>query len=157
MKTLIVYYSRSGTTKTVAEILAKELKADLEEIIDKTNRSGIFRYLIAGMDAIKRKLTSIEPLKKDAKKYQLIIIGMPIWVGTIPPAIRTYLKDNSLENKKVALLITCGGKEEQEKKIIDEIKKITPKANIISSLTIRKKHINYAENKIKEWKKNLKF
>lgn len=39
MKILIVFYSRTGTTRKVAHELQKSLKADIEELFDK-NRSG---------------------------------------------------------------------------------------------------------------------
>jgi flavodoxin len=46
-KVLVVYYSRTGATRTLAEALAKALQADIEPIIDRKNRSGIFGYRVA--------------------------------------------------------------------------------------------------------------
>lgn len=154
MKNLIVYYSRTGTTKKAAEILAKNLNADFEEIVDKKDRSGIWGYIKSCIDAIRRQLTEIVQLKKDTKKYDTIIIGTPLWVGTIPPAIRTYLKNNTFENKKIGVLITHGGSDTE--KVLNEIKKLIPKANQIGKLAIKQKEMWDAENKIKEWVKNLK-
>jgi len=47
MKTLVVYYSRTGKTKFVAEKIAVELKADVEEVVDLKSRSGRFGFLKA--------------------------------------------------------------------------------------------------------------
>jgi flavodoxin len=47
MKTLVVYYSRTGKTRFVAERVASELKADIEEVVDLKNRSGRFGFLKA--------------------------------------------------------------------------------------------------------------
>jgi len=66
MKTLVVYYSRTGTTKTVGKAIAKELKADSDEIIDLKNRLGPVNYIIAGKDATLRKLTKIK-VKRNPK------------------------------------------------------------------------------------------
>ena len=55
MKTLVVLYSRTGTTKKVGEEIAAALKADVEEIIDTKKRSGPIGYVQAGRDAMKKK------------------------------------------------------------------------------------------------------
>src|SRR3989339_644824 len=94
MKTLIVYYSRTGTTKRVAEAIAEKLGADLEEIVDKKDRKGAMGYLTAGRDATLRRLTEIEPLKKRAEDYDLVIIGTPIWSWNMSVAVRAYLSLN---------------------------------------------------------------
>ena len=60
MKVLVVYYSRTGNTRFVAEAVAQSLKADIEEIRDRKNRMGIFGFLRCGYEAIFKKLTDIE-------------------------------------------------------------------------------------------------
>ncbi|MBN2422276.1 NAD(P)H-dependent oxidoreductase [Candidatus Woesearchaeota archaeon] len=106
MKTLVVYYSRTGTTKEVAEKIANKLEADIEEIIDLKNRKGTKGYLIAGKDAMQKRLTKIKPLAKNPTDYELVIIGTPVWGWTMAPAIRTVLHENIL-NKKTAFFCTC--------------------------------------------------
>ena len=54
-KILIAYYSRSGTTKTVAEFLQEKLSCDLEEIISTKERSGVVGFFICGREATKKK------------------------------------------------------------------------------------------------------
>ncbi|MFH0892071.1 MAG: flavodoxin domain-containing protein [Candidatus Falkowbacteria bacterium] len=111
MKTLIVYYSRTKTTKKVAEALAQKLEADLEEIIDKKDRAGAFGYLSAGRDATRRYLTDIEPAKKAAGDYDLVIIGTPIWSWNLSTPVRTYLSENKeiLYKIKTAFFSTMSG------------------------------------------------
>lgn len=52
---LVVYYSRTGATRKVAEYITKQLGADMEEIIDMKKRSGIWGFLIGGRDALRKK------------------------------------------------------------------------------------------------------
>ena len=103
MKTLVVFYSRDGATRKVAASICDLLNADMEEIIDKRNRKGIFGYIKAGFESVKNRTTEIEPEKFDASLYELVIIGTPIWAGRMVPAIRTYLTQNNGKIKRTAL------------------------------------------------------
>jgi flavodoxin len=105
-KVLIVYYSRTGNTRFVAEKIAGKLEADIEEIIDRKNRRGAIGWLRAGMDATRRKETEIEETKHSPSEYDLIVLGSPVWNKRIPPAMRTYINKNDLSKKKIAFFNT---------------------------------------------------
>jgi len=114
MKTLIVYYSRTGVTKKVAEILKARLAdlaydCDIEEIVDTKDRKGPMGYMMGGRDALREYLTEIKPTTKNAVNYELVIIGTPVWASNMAPAIRTYISAQKDKIKKVALLATYGG------------------------------------------------
>ena len=108
-KILVAYYSRTGTTRTVAEKLAGELGADVEEIVDIKDRTGVMGYLFAGRDAMRGWLTVIKPAQKKPKDYALVVVGTPIWAWTAAPAARTYLSQHKGDLKKVAFFCTQGG------------------------------------------------
>ena len=109
MKTLVVYYSRTGTTKKVAEEIRVKLGCDIEEIIDTKDRSGIVGYLKSGRDAMYKHLTEIKPQIKNPADYDLVIIGTPVWAWNISTPIRTYLTENKDKLKNVAFFATQGG------------------------------------------------
>lgn len=79
MKSLVVYYSRTGKTKFVAETAAAELGSDIEEIVDLKNREGKLGWMSATQDASRGKETEIAPTKKVPNDYDLLIIGTPVW------------------------------------------------------------------------------
>jgi len=114
MKTLVVYYSRTGTTKKVGEEIAKKLKADAEELFDTANRSGIWGWLTAGRDGMKRRLTKIRRPEKNPGEYDLVIIGTPIWAGNISAPTRTYLSAFKGKFQKVAFFCTMGGRGDEK-------------------------------------------
>jgi len=107
MKILIIYYSRTGITKKIAEYLAQKLDADIEEIIDLKDRKGPINYVIAGKDATQKKLTDIKESYNNLKNYDTIIIGTPVWAWTITPAIRTYIQKNIAELKDKRVFAFC--------------------------------------------------
>ncbi len=109
MKSLVVFYSRSGITKKAAEAISDKLKCDIEEIFDTKDRSGVKGYLLAGKDAVSKKLTVIKDAAKNPSEYDMIIIGTPVWAFTTAPAIRTYILQNKQAFKNVAFFCTQGG------------------------------------------------
>ena len=114
MKALVVFYSRTGATKQVAEALAESLNCDSEELIDTKKRGGPLRFLSAGKDAKAKKLTKLTDIKRDPALYDLVILGTPIWAGTLSSAARTYIANNKSKFKRVAFFCTHGGGESQQ-------------------------------------------
>ena len=105
MKTLVAYYSLTKHTKQVAEMIAKFMNADLEEIQDTKPRDHLITWQQGAFDEELEKPTKIKATKYNPKDYDLVIIGTPIWNG-ITPAIYTYLTNNKGKFKKTAFFIT---------------------------------------------------
>ena len=78
LRYLIAYYSRTGTTKLVAEELAKQLNSDVEAIIDTVDRKGVLGWLRSGRDGLGKRLTTIEKTGKDLSSYDVVVVGTPI-------------------------------------------------------------------------------
>jgi len=136
MKTLVVFYSRTGTTKKVAEKLAENLSAESEEIIDTLDRSGIMGYLYSGRDAMRRRLAKIKAPQKNPADFDLVIIGTPIWAWNVSAPVRTYLTQQREKLPQVAFFCTMGGS--GYKKVFREMYKIIRKKPIaVLSLTER--------------------
>lgn len=106
MNALVVYHSRTGTTRKVADKLASLLKCDSEEIHDPKNRKGVLGFLSAGADATSKKLIKLETVKNDPASYDIIIIGTPMWNRTLSTPIRAYLTQYKDRFKKVAFFCT---------------------------------------------------
>ena len=125
MKTLVVFYSRTGTTKAVAERLVEALGCDSEEIVDTKNRRGSIGFLRSGYDAVKRRLTTIKPTRRDPSEYNLVVVGTPVWVGTFSAAVRTYLYLNQNLPENVAFFCTYGRGSEDAEKVFAEMQRVS--------------------------------
>lgn len=106
---LVVYYSRTGHTRTVARQLAERLGADSEEIDDPTNRSGMLGYQWSGFQAFFRRVAPIAPATHDPHTYDLVVVGTPIWDMSLSAPVRAYLRRHRAVLPKVAFFCTCGG------------------------------------------------
>jgi flavodoxin len=154
MKTLVVYYTRTGNSKFAAETIAAELGADMEEVVDLKNREGRLAFLSAGRDAMQGKLTEIEKTTENPLDYDLIVIAQPVWAGSPTPAIRTYLKKNDLSGKKVALFFSDGSY-----KAVEKTKAILANLTLVGELALPAKEFKNreeAQKKIVEWCHTLK-
>ena len=155
MKILVVFYSRSGRTKKVAEAISDILKCDKEEICDTKNRKGIPGFLSAGTDANLRRLTAIKEIKNNPSLYDLVIIGTPFWSSNISTPVRTYLSLYKEEFKKVAFFCTRLGTD--SKKVFDDMKNLSQKTPLaLLELTSREVARDQYMQKVKEFIKNLK-
>ncbi|MCW4034068.1 MAG: flavodoxin [Candidatus Bathyarchaeota archaeon] len=158
MKSLVVFYTRTGNTKFLAEKIAEELEADIEEIIDKKKRQGKIAWLSAGRDAMKGNKTEIGEITKNPSEYELIAIGTPNWASKPTPAIRTYLGKYDLSGKKVVAFCSSDGYDSGQK-VIAELKTMIPNSDSLESLVVEKplKNKADAENNISEWCNKIKL
>ena len=90
-KILVVFYSRTGMVRRVADVIAEELSADLEEIIDTRNRRGPFGLLSAARAAVLRRGALIVAPRHDPADYDLVVIGTPVWAWSVSAPARAYL------------------------------------------------------------------
>jgi len=109
VKTLVVFYSRTGNTRRVAQSLARELGAETEKITEPVSRTGFRGFFSSGRDAFMKRLTPIEPLSFDPAGYDLLVLGTPVWAGTMASPVRTFLQQNAGKLKNVAFFCTLGG------------------------------------------------
>ena len=152
MKTLVVYYSRTGTTKKVGKKIGQMLKCDSEEIIDVKDRKGALGYTRSGKEAMLKTCPKIKPIKKNPAKYDLVIIGTPVWFFTMASPVRTYLSKNKF--KKVAFFLTMHGS--GDRKTFKAMQRVCKKKPVsVLSLTMKEvKNGDYIP-KIKQFIKTM--
>jgi len=109
-RAIIIYYTRTGNTKTVAEAIRDEFDCDLQEIRDLKDRSGIAGFIGGMIDVKINTITDIQPKSTDLNNYDLIIFCSPTWGMKLTPAIRTFMETADLKNKKVFVVVTATGK-----------------------------------------------
>ena len=114
-KALVTYFSATGTTKAVAEKMAKAGGADLFEIKpaqkytdadldwrNKQSRSSVEMKDKSSRPALKQKCDNIS-------QYDVVYIGFPIWWNTAPRIINTFIESHNLKGKTVIFFATSGG------------------------------------------------
>ena len=90
---LVVYYSRTGTTRRVATESAALGQWDLEPVIDMKPRNNLFGYTRSMFDSLFGRSTELAAPRHNPAEYELVIVGTPVWNGAVSAPIRTWLQD----------------------------------------------------------------
>ena len=129
-KKLVAYFSASGVTAKVADMLADAVGADIHEIRPKV------LYTKADLNWMnKNSRSSIEMADKTIRpeiaesnvkieNYDVIFLGFPIWWYVAPTIINTFLESADFSGKKVVLFATSGGS--KFGKTVEELKISVP-------------------------------
>ena len=124
---LCIYYSRSGNTRAAAEEIAAALDAELAEITDAQDRSGLKGYFRSGLDAMRRTVQPIDPLQTERPltDYRLVILASPVWAGRCARPVRALLKERGGELPRVGYVLTRAGSRKYEE-IYDQMDRYLP-------------------------------
>lgn len=107
-KILLIYYSRTGKTETVARAIAQRVGAKLIRITEpQKDRSGWQGFIDAAIDAFFDRHSDIEPKKINLEPYDAVIIATPIWSWNLATPIHTLLRTNYFGKKKLVLVTTA--------------------------------------------------
>lgn len=154
-KKLVAYFSASGVTKKVAEMISEVSGYELYEIkpkqaytkadlnwMDKNSRSSV---------EMKDKKSRPEIITKDIEMsdYDEIILGFPIWWYVAPTIINTFLEAYDFSGKKITLFATSGGSGFGN--TVSELKPSAPNADIVEGKLLN----NANKQEIENWLKTI--
>lgn len=156
-KMLVLYYSQTSNTKTVAQEIATRLNADIEEVTlvepyDTAFQATIDRCM---KDREQGITPEIQPLKSNIADYDVIFIGGPVWFGTYAPSVATLLDKIDLSGKKVVPFCTfgSGGLESSMKDLAAK----QPKAEILSGYGVRAARMDAVAKEVDQFLKASGF
>ncbi len=109
MKALTVYYSRTGITAEVARAVHEELGGDLEEIRVTRDRRGISGSLLLALEALLTMKAPIVEAKNEPGRYDLVVVGTPVWSQNMSTPVRAYLERYRASFKTTGFFVTCRG------------------------------------------------
>lgn len=105
-KTLVVYFSATGTTRSLAEYVAEILNADIYEVIaEEPYTEEDLAYYTNGRADKEQNDPSTRPAisgnVENMEQYDTIILGYPIWHGQAPRIISTFLESYDFAGKTI--------------------------------------------------------
>ncbi|MBO4330737.1 MAG: hypothetical protein J5827_01530 [Oscillospiraceae bacterium] len=129
MSTLVIFFSQSGNTRKLANMIGADLGADIAEINDAGSYTA------------------------DLSKYDTVFVGSPNWAATAAGPVKTFLSSADLSGKKVAMFCTHGMGGMQN--VADDMIKLCPSSQIIGRFAYKGVDIDSAGDKVKDWLKEI--
>lgn len=121
---LVVFFSRTGTTRHLAESIARATHADVEELRERRSRKGILGWIRSGYEATYRRSAETLPLEHELRAYDVVFVGGPTWNKALSSPIRGFLERHGSDLPRVALFATCQG--DGAEAVIQQMKELLP-------------------------------
>lgn len=109
MKTLIAYYSRTGHTRRVADLLAARLGGTASPITEPRSRLGLLGYARSAVEASFGLDAAIVASPVDPARFDLVLIGSPVWAWHLSSPVRAFARSQSASIRRCAFFCTMGG------------------------------------------------
>lgn len=135
MRILVAYYSKTGTTEKVASVIREKLEEkghsiELVKIAPKEELKA-YQYKKNGKDV------ELKSPVLDLQKFDLAIVGTPVWSFCPTPIVLSYLRSlRNTNGKKFALFATCTALPGTTMQRMGSILS-TKGGTVVNSLTIR--------------------
>ena len=141
-KSVVVYFSQTGATKKLAQVIKEARNADEFELQLVKPFPSTYDSTIAEVRAEResKQWPALVNAKLDVAKYDTVFLGYPIMFGTFTPPIYTFLEANDLSGKVVVPFCTYGSG--GRKASSEELKTLEPNANVTLAYGISNKRIN---------------
>lgn len=155
--TLVVYFSRSGNTRKVAQLIHRQVGGDLVEL--KTLQPYPEDYDACVDQAKKEQEQQARPELAtqiaDMDRYRTIFVGYPNWWGTMPMALFTFFEKYDFSGKTIAPFCTHGGSRMGRSE--DDIRRLCPKARVLKGLAVRGRSAASAGKDVEAWLGSIVF
>ena len=134
-RVLIVYYSRTGSTESMASGLARASGADLEALVTISNHRGMLGYLLSRFEGMSGQEARIRQPRYSPKAYDIVLLGTPTWGAALSSPVRTYLNRYAAVLPEVGFFVTYGARGAE--RVMEEMQSISSKRPL-ATLALRK-------------------
>lgn len=150
-RVLVAYYSRTGHTRTIAEMIHARTGGDLVAIEPVVPYPENYDALVA-QNVVEQQSGFLPPFKtqiEDIAQYDVVFLGSPLWNVRLTPPIRSFVSTHDLAGKMVAPFVTyivsnLGRSHE-------DIAELAPDARILDGLAVLGDQASGADDTVAAW------
>src|SRR6266581_7861425 len=168
-KVLIVYLSRTNNTKTIAEIIHRNVGGKLVAL--ELEKPYPENYMATVQQVVRENETGyLPPLKTkidSIQNYDVVFVGFPTWGMKLPPPMKSFLKQYDLSGKTIVPFNTNDGYGIGSS--FETVKELCPNSKMLEGFTTRggvdrdgkaflmkDENRKEAETKVKQWLEKIK-
>lgn len=155
-KTLVVYYSRTGNTETVAKHIQTLTGADMFRVETvKSYPEGYHETTeVAKQELSANARPEIKDKVENIAQYETVFIGFPIWWGTYPMAVATFMENHNLQGKTIIPFCTHGGGGVD--KGFTDVQRSSPNSQHLKGLSLSGSRAGSSMSEVEKWLREIK-
>lgn len=156
-KTLIVYFSWGGNTKTVANHIHDLIGGDIVEVETVIPYPDTYEEVtqIAPGELASDYRPELKTKVDNMDEYDTLIVGTPIWGGHLIPAMKSFLASYNLSGKAIAPFCTHGGSGTAQS--VNDIHSVCPNSTILGSLAVYGSRAESSRTDVEKWLKQIEI
>lgn len=142
MHSLVVYYSRTGNTHSVARAIATHLESPAVERIRPVRQRRYVNWL--ARSCVPQSKVAIQPTETELSRYDAVFLGTPKWTLSCPP-VTEYLERASFDGTPIGVFLTYGGFDEQRylARLVDRIE--AQRGDVVATLRVQRDAVDTNE------------
>ena len=150
-KTLIVYFSWGGNTRTVANHIHDLIGGDIVEVETVVPYPDTYEEVtqIAPGELESDYRPELKTKVENMDEYDTLIVGTPIWGGHLTPAMKSVLAGYDLSGKSIAPFCTHGGSGTAQS--VSDIRSVCPNSTILGSLAVYGSRAENSRGDVEKW------
>lgn len=140
-----------GNTEYIAELIRKETKADMFEIIPQKAYANTYDQMVkrAEQEQERNERPAMKNKVKNISQYDTIYVGYSIWWSDMPQIMYTFFDTYDLKGKNIIPFCTHAGSGLSG--TVGRIKKLEPQATVYKGLAIYRTDVTDSDSKVKSW------
>lgn len=156
-KTLIVYFSWGGNTKTVANHIHDLIGGDIVEVETVIPYPDTYEEVtqIAPGELASDYRPELKTKVDNMDEYDTLIVGTPIWGGHLTPAMKSFLASYNLSGKAIAPFCIHGGSGTAQS--VNDIHSVCPNSTILGSLAVYGSRAESSRTDVEKWLKQIEI
>ncbi len=156
-KVLVLYFSQSGNTETVANFIHDEVGGDIIKLETVKEYPSDYDELVdyAQEEQKDNGRPELKTVIDNISQYDTIFLGYPNWWGDMPMPIYTFLDNYDLSGKTIAPFITHGGSGLSSTP--SNIQKEEADATVTEGLAVSGDSASSSKNDVNEWLNKLGY
>jgi len=170
-KCLIAYFSREsnnyvsgrivnlpiGNTEVVAKMIQEMTEGDVLRIDTLNSYPADYTETteVAQKELRENARPKLSSHVENMDSYNVVFVGYPIWWGTIPMPVATFLSEYDFSGKTIVPFCTHEGS--RLGRSVTNIKELCPHSTILDGLAVRGGDVKNARNEVSEWLRKLEL
>ena len=155
-KNLVLFYSWSGNTRRIAQIIAEKTGADLRELQPEVPYSQNYNAVLsqAKQEIQQKQYPALRPIDMDWNAYDVVYLGTPNWWSSIAPPVSSFLHEVMPTDKTIIPFCTHGGGGEGH--IAHDMRSYCIGCDVLPLLSFQGDGGKRAEAQVEQWLKHSK-